>query len=619
MTSRRLMAGIAAVAAVAAAIWYAWTAEPLSRHSAPEEADRAVAPATAPTASDRRMQAALPDATLDEGEPQQAQVPQNPSPSAQDVPGAPTSDALAPDTLASDTPTSDTTTSNTPSPDTVASTAAAPESAAQDATAPRAAAPKPGAAVTDPAAQADPQSAERPTVNAPSLPETAQESSEQPVKAPETGQRDVARREPDPVPERAERPIVIEPGAVPTATAPGPANGPPPPASDDVPLPPAQSATLRAPAPGDAALTRRPEPDVRQETLAPAQDAPGPLAALPETPKAPQPQNASQPGPVAAASAPVFSLPLLGAAPTADPAPQAAPTPAPPDTTMTAPVFDLVRVDAQGFAVIAGRADPDVDIDIAFDGQVRATVRTNASGDFVAMFQAERKGAPQTVTLVARSDGPASVVSPEPVIVLATPRETGSDGPTLPAVIRATQERVEVVQPAHPGITDQVVLDAISYDPVGAVVLSGRGTPHATVRIYANDRPVGTVTVSDSGAWQAVLPDLAQGRYTLRVDELDNAGVRVRSRMETPFQRDDPLLAPKAVRAAIEAEAVPGSTVVVQPGNNLWTIARQRLGSGIRYTYIYTANRDRIRDPDLIYPGQIFDIPDPARLDPAKE
>ena len=44
-------------------------------------------------------------------------------------------------------------------------------------------------------------------------------------------------------------------------------------------------------------------------------------------------------------------------------------------------------------------------------------------------------------------------------------------------------------------------------------------------------------------------------------------------------------------------------------GNSLWRIARATLGEGIRYTVIYEANRERIRDPNLIYPGQIFSIP----------
>ena len=49
--------------------------------------------------------------------------------------------------------------------------------------------------------------------------------------------------------------------------------------------------------------------------------------------------------------------------------------------------------------------------------------------------------------------------------------------------------------------------------------------------------------------------------------------------------------------------------IIVQPGNNLWNIARVIYGRGVRYTTIYEANRDQIRDPNLIYPGQVFKAP----------
>ena len=52
-----------------------------------------------------------------------------------------------------------------------------------------------------------------------------------------------------------------------------------------------------------------------------------------------------------------------------------------------------------------------------------------------------------------------------------------------------------------------------------------------------------------------------------------------------------------------------GDVVLVQPGNSLWRLARRTYGSGLRYTDIYDANRDQIRDPNLIYPGQVFVLP----------
>ena len=52
--------------------------------------------------------------------------------------------------------------------------------------------------------------------------------------------------------------------------------------------------------------------------------------------------------------------------------------------------------------------------------------------------------------------------------------------------------------------------------------------------------------------------------------------------------------------------------MVVQPGASLWRIARSNYGKGTRFTVIYQANKEQIRDPDLIYPGQIFTLPKPG-------
>jgi nucleoid-associated protein YgaU len=62
--------------------------------------------------------------------------------------------------------------------------------------------------------------------------------------------------------------------------------------------------------------------------------------------------------------------------------------------------------------------------------------------------------------------------------------------------------------------------------------------------------------------------------------------------------------------------------VVIQPGNNLWRISRVLYGSGTKYTLLYEANKDQIRNPNLIYPGQVFKTPDVApkaeSIDPAR-
>ncbi len=48
---------------------------------------------------------------------------------------------------------------------------------------------------------------------------------------------------------------------------------------------------------------------------------------------------------------------------------------------------------------------------------------------------------------------------------------------------------------------------------------------------------------------------------------------------------------------------------VIEKGDTLWAVAKKYLGDGARYTEIFEANREVIKDPDLIYPGQKIRIP----------
>lgn len=68
---------------------------------------------------------------------------------------------------------------------------------------------------------------------------------------------------------------------------------------------------------------------------------------------------------------------------------------------------------------------------------------------------------------------------------------------------------------------------------------------------------------------------------------------------------------PAESTAASSANAVIETveTALVVPGDNLWNISRTRLGDGFRYTRIYAANASQIRNPSLIYPGQVFVVP----------
>lgn len=289
---------------------------------------------------------------------------------------------------------------------------------------------------------------------------------------------------------------------------------------------------------------------------------------------------------------------------------------APPSTGLAAPTisapsrpsFDVVRINPAGDAVMAGRAVPNALV-IIYDGDREiGRVQADAHGEWVFVPNTPLPPGTRELSLTARlGDGPD--LTSEDVVVLAVP-EHGRDlaGRSVtepaPALAMATPRdgagRSTVMQMPTPRSGDaRLSLDVIDYDDKGPMVLAGRAPPGSTVQVYLDNRPIGRAVAGSDGTW-TLNPEraIAPGRYAMRVDQLGADG-RVTARIEMPFTRGEP-----------SRQLASGETqVVVQPGNSLWRIARRTYGEGMRFTLLYEANRDQIRDPDLIYPGQLFVLP----------
>ena len=351
-------------------------------------------------------------------------------------------------------------------------------------------------------------------------------------------------------------------------------------------------------------------------------------------PPAPMTQT---PVPVMQSDAPV--------APTVETAPQVAdqapvlPAPQGP----AGPTFDTFRLEPDGTMLIAGRAAANEDVDVILGDEAIARATADVGGSFVIFAVAPPATVPRRLSLLGDPDGaavasetsymvapfgvvetaaappPASTapapqaaepVSPQPPAMPAPPPTASAalDIPATPTVLQADAEGIRVVQTA-PQLVPNVALDAITYDPEGEVLLSGRATGDGAIQVYLDNRPVTSSPVNEGGDWRTDLPDVDTGIYTLRIDEVDSEGTVV-SRIETPFKREQASDVAAVLAEETAREGFQVAVRTVQPGATLWAIAEENLGKGIYYVEVFEANRDLIKDPDLIYPGQIFRIPE---------
>ena len=224
----------------------------------------------------------------------------------------------------------------------------------------------------------------------------------------------------------------------------------------------------------------------------------------------------------------------------ADPASIAAELAGPPEAAgqrQSSPTFDIVRIEAGGDGVVAGRAAPGATVDLMRGDERLDRAVANASGEFV-MVPPRLPAGSYELTLSARS--PDGTVTSSKHGAAVTVNDAGPG-------IRAAQSRAELVPEA-------------ASQP--------RPSPE---------------------------PRLRPGKPQ------ESAGLEPAHAMHGSSASDDGASSPAA------AHAMPNK--VVSAGDSLWRISRITYGDGSRYALVYRANRGRIRNPNLIYPGQTLVLP----------
>jgi len=397
---------------------------------------------------------------------------------------------------------------------------------------------------------------------------------------------------------------------------------------DDTPEPTAQEQPAQPAAQQPATPPANPAPADQPATTAGQPSSPSPANTA--TGEQPVPQStitgATQPQPInPPQNQAVTETPPAQPATNGEQVASAAQTPTP--APAVKPSFDVVRVNPNGDAVIAGRAAPGTKIILLDNGQPAGSAEADDRGEWVLLpdsavdpgqhkfsvrsTDADGKSLDSEKEVIVVVPKPAEDIAGQPVtrpsgaLALEVPKDgegptqllnsPGAASATPPApVTAASQEQPAAAQPQTPPLS----LDTIDYTQDGRAMLSGHTLPDGDLLLYLDNGTLGNAKADGSGRWTFVPEQKAPaGDHKLRVDLVDGAG-KVQARVEVPFSQPD-----------FSTIALNGDSVIVQPGNSLWRIARRTYGNGVQFTVIYEANKDHIRDPDLIYPGQIFNLP----------
>lgn len=250
--------------------------------------------------------------------------------------------------------------------------------------------------------------------------------------------------------------------------------------------------------------------------------------------------------------------------------------------------------------------------------------------------------------------GEEAVAATEPQDEAATEAAQAEEAAPETEVAAADAGDEPAAPAGEPAATDIVAVEAVEIEG-DTVFVAGRAEPGRTVRVYAGTVHLGDAVASDGGRFLVEAKrHLDVGTYMIRADLLGENGSVV-ARAVVPFDREpgesiaavaptqeapeaqaeaaappadtaadeaadtttpeaEVAVAPAAPEAADEEATAPplqrvDGAVIIRRGDSLWRISRRVYGHGIRYSTIYLANQDQIRDPNRIWPGQVFSLP----------
>lgn len=255
------------------------------------------------------------------------------------------------------------------------------------------------------------------------------------------------------------------------------------------------------------------------------------------------------------------------------------------------PAVDVVRIGDGGDVMIAGRALPKADVAVLGGAAELGHAAADIRGEWVFVPDGPLAAGVWLIRLRAvNADG--AVAEPSAAVILLVPG--AGQGPAFAVRTVPGAASKMLLVPSGDGAIGPLTLAVVDRDTDGHLFVGGHAEANSAVHLYVDNRYAGRVRADPEGEWQLAVRTPRPGSHTLRADQVDVRG-KVLARVE---QRWDWGAATPAGDPGVKVAEAEG-------GGRAWQIT-QRLGGGrVADTIVYPSTRAELRDPDVIYPGQV--------------
>ncbi len=274
--------------------------------------------------------------------------------------------------------------------------------------------------------------------------------------------------------------------------------------------------------------------------------------------------------------------------------------------------FGTIRVSPEGALVVAGKVYPNSLIEIILKGEVIAKTKSDKVGEFVIVPKKALRGGEHILAFrVTSKDN--KVILTEQVIAIKV-NENKSEIPIVAIINSKDRIGTKVIQ--APGLEKRVyknkllknqklpsnlkpeisILTLTNDINLKQIILTGYAIDGIQVEARISGKEIFFGKIIDN-EWSISIPNqLITGKQKLIADLVDKNGKLIAT--------DYINLHGNVIKVADDK-----TIVVVQKGDALWKIAYQRLGGGDKYFDIIKLNQQKINNPNLIYPKQLFILP----------